>query len=205
MIELLVVMAIIGVLLAISLTAILMAIPRANCLRCASNMRSLAIAFNAYAMDNSGNLPGRIPTGGGDKWPLLLYPYVGNNPYVYIDPADPVAAKIPVQNIVVNSPNNSSYIFNVFNDLGAFANPQITVNMNTISGSSLCILGVQNPGGNNFYLDLQEGDQNTVLKKTAYLGGSNYAFADQSVQFISLANYTDTIWEVNQSYAIPAQ
>jgi prepilin-type N-terminal cleavage/methylation domain-containing protein len=204
LIELLVVVTIIAVLLAIMTDAIItVGIPHANCARCASNMHNLVTAFNSYALDNNGNLPGRIKTGQGDKWPILLYPYV-NSPQVYIDPSDPVAQKIPVNNIVVNSPNNSSYIFNGFNDLGFYQNSSATITLQSIPNpGALCILGVQIPGGSNFYLDLQDGDQNTVLKKTEYFNGSNYAFADMSVRFMPVTQYTDSIWEVNSNYVIP--
>ncbi len=205
LVEILVVITIIGILVALSIGAIALCIPHANCARCASNMHNLAIAFNSFAQDNNGSLPGRTQTGGGDKWPLLLLSYVNNDPSVYIDPSDNVANKIPLKNLLVNSPNNSSYIFNGFNDIGAYSNPSAAVNLATITNpSALCILGVQKPGGNNFYMDLQDGDQNVVLEKTEYFGGSNYAFADQSVQYIKSTAYTDNMWIVNQNYVIPS-
>lgn len=160
----------------------------------------LALAFLSYSYDNNGTLPGRIVT--GDKWPTLLLPYVNNEASVYVDPGDPVATRIPLSQLVSNSPNNSSFIFNGFNDLGADGNPNVQVDISNVPGSTI-LLGQQIPGGDNFYLDVSEGDQVKVLNKTAYFGGSNYAFPDGSVRWLNSTQYNDNMWLVNQAYAIP--
>ena len=116
LIELLVVIGIIAILLGISLAALPSAIRHADSAGCASHMRGLALAFLQYATDNDGALPGRIQT--GDKWPVLLLPYI-SDPKNYVDPGDPIACAVPVQNLASNSANNSSFFFNGFNDLGA--------------------------------------------------------------------------------------
>jgi prepilin-type N-terminal cleavage/methylation domain-containing protein len=201
-VELLVVMAIIALLVAVSFPAYSLAINHAHCSVCASNMHGLGIAFLSYAYDNQGALPQRVVT--GNKWPTLLLPYVGNDPSIYIDPGDPVASKIPLTQVVSNDPNNSSFIFNGFNDLGADGNPHVTVSIfNIPAPSSVLLLGQQVPGGDNFYLDVSEGDQNTVLKKEAYFGGSNYIFADGTLRYMKATEYQDSMWLVNQSYVIP--
>jgi len=140
----------------------------------------------------------------GNKWPTLLLPYIGDDLRIYVDPGDPVASAIPVSQLLSNSVNNSSFIFNGFNDLGAEQNPNLTVNLFDVPAtSSLILLGQQIPGGNNFYMDVNDGDQNNVLQKQAYFGGSNYVFADGSLRFLTLANYSDSMWLVNQGYVIP--
>jgi prepilin-type N-terminal cleavage/methylation domain-containing protein len=202
LIELLVVIGIIALLAAVSLPIYTSAVQHAHCSNCASNMHGLSIAFLSYAYDNQGLLPGRVVT--GNKWPTLLLPYVGNDASIYVDPGDPVATKIPVSQLVSNSPNNSSFIFNGFNDLGALENPNYQVSLFDIpSSGSLILLGQQNPGGDNFYLDVNNGDQNQVLNKTAYFGGSNYVFADGSLRYMSSKVYSDSMWLVNQNYVIP--
>ena len=144
LIELLVVIAVIAVLAALAFPGYRIAIDHAHCSTCASNMHGLSLAFMSYAFDNDGLLPSRVVT--GDKWPTLLMPYVGNNPNIYVDPGDPVARQIPVNQLVSNTANNSSFIFNGFNDLGAHENPNLTVNLYTIiSLSNLILLGQQVP------------------------------------------------------------
>ncbi len=202
LIELLVVIGIIAILSASSFPIYRVAINHAHCSACASNMHGIGIAFLSYAMDHDGLLPGRVQT--GDKWPTLLLPYIGGDPTLYVDPGDPVARRIPQSQLTVNSPNNSSFIFNGFNDQGALGNPNLTVNLLTVPASSqLILLGQQVPGGSNFYLDVNENDQNNVLNKQAYFGGSNYVFADGSLRYMKASDYSDSMWLVNQSYVIP--
>jgi len=202
LVELLVVIAISALLMAASLPVYMTAVDHAHCSVCASNMHGLGIAFLSYACDNQGALPQRVVT--GNKWPTLLLSYIGDDTRIYVDPGDPVATKIPSTQLISNTINNSSFIFNGFNDLGALDDPNVSVNLTSIpSSSSLILLGQQIPGGNNFYLDVNQGDQNNVLKKQAYFGGSNYLFADGSLRYLKSTAYSDSMWLVNQSYVIP--
>jgi len=200
LVEVIVAIGIVALLAAVSLPVYTGVRQHANCSRCVANMHMLALAFLSYSYDNNGLLPGRIQT--GNKWPTLLLPYVNNEPAVYVDPGDPVASSIPLSQLISNDPNNSSFIFNGFNDLGADGNPNIQVDITRVPSSTI-LLGQQNPGGDNFYLDVSEGDQVKVLNKTAYFGGANYAFPDGSVRWLSFSTYNDNMWLVNQSYSIP--
>ena len=201
LVELLVVMGIIAVLAALFFAIGPSAIRHAQCAGCAARMRGLSLAFLQYASDNDGALPGRTLT--TDKWPVLLLPYV-SDPKNYVDPGDPVASAVPTSKLASNSGNASSFFFNGFNDIGAFNNPNITVTLASINNASaLAILGEKVHGSTQYYMDFEEGNQNDVLNKTSYFNGSNYAFADGSVRFISLPNYADQIWLMNQSYSIP--
>jgi prepilin-type N-terminal cleavage/methylation domain-containing protein/prepilin-type processing-associated H-X9-DG protein len=201
LVELLVVIGIIAVLAALSFAIAPSAIRHAQCAGCEARMRGLAIAFIQYAADNDGALPGRTLT--TDKWPVLLLPYV-SDPKNYVDPGDPVASAVASNQLASNGGNASSFFFNGFNDLGAFNNPNITVTLASIgNASNLALLGQKVHGSTQYYMDFEEGNQNDVLNKTAYFNGANYAFADGSVRYISLANYTDQIWLMNQNYAIP--
>ncbi len=214
LVELLVVVAVIGILVAIAFPAYSMALKHANFTGCLSHMRSLGIAFTVYANDNDGQLPGRVTTAGNNKWPLLLQPYV-SDVKTYVDPGDPVASAVPVATLLSNSQNNSSFFFNGFNDLGAYTNQTVTVGLvNMTNMSNLAILGQQKSGSHQFYMDFAEGNQNDILNKTAYYNGANYTFADGSSRFITQAAYNantnggphtdgDSMWLVNQSYTIP--
>ena len=204
LVELLVVITIIAVLVAISFPIYRMALAHANCTGCASHMRTLGLAFVSYANDNNSQLPGRAEGAGVNKWPTLLLDYV-QNPEVYADPGDPVASAIPTTQMVSNTANNSSFFFNGFNDIGAYTNPNITVGMANIAtvGTPVLLLGQKISGNTQFYMDFVEGNQDDILDKTTYFGGSNYAFADGSVQFMRPSQYSDTMWLVNTSYAIP--
>jgi prepilin-type N-terminal cleavage/methylation domain-containing protein/prepilin-type processing-associated H-X9-DG protein len=206
LIELLVVVAIIALLAAIVFSVIPSAIEHANCASCAGHMRGLGIAFMEYAGDNDGQLPGRVTQAGNNKWPVLLLPYV-SDPKMYVDPGDPVAMQVPTNTIASNNGNNSSFFFNGFNDLGFYTNPNLTVHLVDLAGgSNLILLGQKISGSTQYYMDFVEppnGNENDVLNKTAYFGGSNYTFADGSVRYMKAADYNDTMWLVNQNYPIP--
>jgi prepilin-type N-terminal cleavage/methylation domain-containing protein len=204
LIELLVVVAIIAILAAISFPLLRLGLDHAHCVGCASHMRTLGIAFDSYANDNDAQLPGRVEGTGLNKWPMLLLPYV-TGPAEFVDPGDPVATKVPLDQMVSNTANNSSFFFNGFNDLGAYSNPGVTVGMANItaSGSPLLLLGEKVTGSTQYYMDFVEGNEDDILNKTSYFGGSNYAFSDGSVVFMRPAQYSDTMWLVDKSYAIP--
>ncbi len=206
LVELLVVVGIIAILIAISFPLTRTAFAHANCAGCASHMRTLGGAFVLYANDNNGQLPGRIAGGSQDKWPNLLLPYVGNNIKAYVDPGDPTVNAIPSTDLISNSSNNSSFFFNGFNDIGAYTNPNIAVGLANLSNSSTVILlGQKVKGAGDFYMDFVEDNEDQVLNKTAYFGGSNYAFADGSVQYLKPADYSDTMWLVNKNYTVPGK
>ncbi len=202
LVELLVVIGVVALLAALAVPTYDSAVAHAHASACASNMHGLGIAFLSYAYDNQGLVPGRVTT--GPRWPSLLLPYVGNDARIFVDPGDKVAMAVPLTQIVSDTVNNSSFIFNGFNDLGAHADPDYQVSLfNVPSSASLILLGEQIPGGNNFYLDVNDGDQNNVLNKTAYFGGSNYVFADGSMRHLKASEYNDNMWLVNQAYVIP--
>jgi prepilin-type N-terminal cleavage/methylation domain-containing protein/prepilin-type processing-associated H-X9-DG protein len=203
LVELLVTICIITILAVLSIPAYNMAILHANCVGCCSRMRTLGTAFALYATDNNEQLPGRIEGDGNNKWPTLLEPYVPDVK-TYVDPGDPVASQVPSTNLVSNSANNSSFFFNGFNDLGGYTNPSVTVNLTTLTdAANLILIGQKVHGNTQFYMDFVEGNQDDILNKTAYFGGSNYAFADGSARFLYLSQYNDNMWLVNQSYVIP--
>jgi prepilin-type N-terminal cleavage/methylation domain-containing protein/prepilin-type processing-associated H-X9-DG protein len=206
LVELLVVVAIIAILAAVFFAAWPAAIQHANCAGCAIHMRSLGVGFMDYAADNDTQLPGRVTGNTTDKWPVLLLPYV-QDPKAYADPGDPVAMQVPVQELVSNTSNNSSFFFNGFNDLGFYTNSHATVRLaNLTTGSNLILLGQKIHGSTQYYMDFVEppsGNENDILNQTAYFGGSNYVFADGSVRFMLQSQYSDSMWLVNQNYSIP--
>jgi prepilin-type N-terminal cleavage/methylation domain-containing protein len=202
LVELLVVIGIIALLAGISVPVYSSILQHAHCTACGVRMRNLGIAFSLYATDNNGQLPGRVE-GTADKWPVLLLPYV-TDPKAYVDPNDPVAKSVAPSDLVSNTANNSSFFFNGFNDLGFYNNPTGTVHLvNLANPPNLILLGQKIHGSTQYYMDFVEGNENDILNKTAYFGGSNYTFADGSMQFLLLSAYNDKMWLVNQNYQIP--
>lgn len=200
LIELLVVVAIIGILVTLLAVTAPAVLERGRQSASLNNMRQVGTAFQLYANDNDMRLPNRVQT--GDRWPKLLQPYL-HELKVYADPADPTNFILKKTDPLSNAPNNTSYMMNGFNDVGAFTDETVTVRLNALDKPSNTILLAPERGHGNFYMDFDEGNQNDVLKKDAYNGGSNYLFADGSVQFIKKVDYDDKLWLVHKDSAIP--
>ncbi len=166
-----------------------------------NNLRGLGAALFAFAGDNDGKIPGRVAS--TDKWPKLLLPYVGENPRIYGEPDDMKCFLRTGKNPLEKSRNNTSYILNGFNDIGAFENESLEIRLLNIQKPSETILMACQSGTGNFYMDFREGNQNSVLNLRAYGTGSNYLFADGSARFISARDYDDRLWLVDKSAEIP--
>lgn len=107
--ELLVVLAILGLLAAIVLPAMKQTEVSAKQAACASNMRQLGMALLAYASDHQNRLPQTTHTSEGveDAWIALLSDYLDNVDRVRVSPAEPAQRK---QDIIRR--RGTSYILN---------------------------------------------------------------------------------------------
>lgn len=119
LLELLAVVAGIGLLAAMSAPALQRGLLQAKRARCASNLRQLGLAIHAYAHDHEGRLPPTTHSTGGrveSAWIHLLRPYLGHARDVLICPADPRAkqrraagASSYVLNNIVFDPQRSPF------------------------------------------------------------------------------------------------
>jgi prepilin-type N-terminal cleavage/methylation domain-containing protein/prepilin-type processing-associated H-X9-DG protein len=200
LIELLVVVAIIGILATLLMVAGPGVLERGRQTASLNNMRQVGMGFQLYANDNDMRLPNRVQT--GDRWPKLLQPYL-HELKVYADPSDSTNFLIKKTDPLSNGPNNTSYMMNGFNDVGAFSDENINVRLNALDKPSDTALLGPEKGHAHFYMDFDEGNQNDVLKKDAFNGGSNYLFADGSVKFVKKTDYDDRMWLVHKDSPIP--
>ena len=228
LIELLVVIVIIGVLTGISLPIYNSVMVKARQTTTLSNMKQVGAALLLYAGDNNSSLPPRTAPGGSTNlWPALLQPYVQNlavynSPIPgYVGTANQVTD--PVQ-IISNVHNNTDYIYNGWNEFGAYTNPAISVRLAMIpTPAQTILLGIQYPGSHQYYMDQQEGNQNDIVDKTAWASGSTaagaiptvgssiYVFCDGSSRMLQNSTsdptkappsgnyYTDWLWLANKS------
>ena len=192
--ELLVVVAIIGILAALVIASFPRFIQRGQMAQSLSNLRQIGVAFQLYANDNDFSLPGRIDE--GNKWPALLVNYLGDDPKVYADPADDRNYLAEKNDPIANNRNNTSYIMNGYNDLGAYDDPSVTIKANVVEQPSKTILAAAQKHSGNFYMDFVEKNEEKVLNKRLYGDGSTYLFVDGSSRFIKEADYENDLWLV---------
>ncbi len=202
LIELLVVITIVGILVAIALPIIGRVQQKGYETKTLSNMRQMGVALMTYANDNSYQLPGRDPT--GDKWTVVLRPYV-QDLNVYGSPIPDVKGvsyKVTDPTLYVSpNVNYSSYIYNGGNEAAqaGATNPTVTFPRLNVIGqpSQTILLGVPLPQKNNWYMDFNNGDNDTVLNLKAFPDGTPYVFADGSARTLTAMTAT----QVGQSSA----
>ncbi len=187
LIEVLVVIAIIAILAGLLFPAFASLHANANQVAALSNVRQIGAAALLYANEHEMELPGRIQQ--GDKWPTLLAAYL-KDIRVYAAPGDPQNYLSRSVDPLSNSPNNTSYIMNGYNDLGALDQPSVSIRMNSLAAPNETILfGTPKSGSSHFYMDFKDGDNSSVLNLKLYKNGSNYVMADGSARFISEGEY----------------
>jgi prepilin-type N-terminal cleavage/methylation domain-containing protein len=172
-----------------------------------SNMRQIGVGFYCYAGENDARLPRRVTdTNTSDKWPKLLAEYlddirvyaaVGDRSNYIFQKTDPLS----------DARNNTSYIMNGYNDLGAFTNEAVEIRLTRLERpASVILLGTPKSGSTHFYMDMLEGPNGNhldVLNLELYSGGSCYLFADGSARFIKKVDYDPHLWLVDTNFPIP--
>jgi prepilin-type N-terminal cleavage/methylation domain-containing protein/prepilin-type processing-associated H-X9-DG protein len=167
-----------------------------------NNLRQIGLGVSSYASENDGSLPARIRD--GDKWPVSLAGYLGNNPKLYADPAGTNTYLTRREDPITNLKNYTSFVFNGFNDLGTFNNQNIAPRAAAIGQPSQTILmTIQDYHPDNFYMDFDAMEHLSMLAPSRYHGGSYYLFADGSVRFLGAAEYDHRLWLINKDFPIP--
>ena len=227
LIELLVVIVIISILVGITLPVYNQFTIKSQQVQTLSNLRQVGAAFMLYAGDNNNSLPPRVSDTTKDHWPALLKQYV-QNLAVYNSPipgyvGTAYQVKDPVQ-VISNVQNNTDYIYNGWNEFGAYTNSQISVRLVQIpTPVQTILLGIQYPGSHQYYMDQKEGNQNNIVDKTAWapgttaagaistIGSSVYVFCDGSARMLKNSTsdptkappsgdyYTDWLWLADKS------
>ncbi len=196
LIELLVVIGIIAILASLLVASLPGFTQRGRMAQSLNNLRQIGIAFQAYSNDNDFFLPSRVET--GDKWPRLLNPYLGDaeKNKIYADPADEGNFVAKNSDPLSNQRNNTSYIMNGYNDLGALDDETVKIKSVSLDQPSKTLLAAAQRNSGHFYMDAQDGDSDRVLNKTMYGKGSTYLFADGSSRFLAEEDYDEDMWNV---------
>jgi prepilin-type processing-associated H-X9-DG protein len=152
-------------------------------------------------------LPHRVTnTNESHKWPRLISEYL-DNPKVYATVGDTNNYIFRNLDPLSDAANNTSYIMNGYNDLGALTNSTIEVRINQVDKpAGLILLGTPNSGSKQFYMDMLEGkhgNHQDVLNLKLYGNGSDYLFADGSAKFMTTNEYRPEMWLVNKDFQVP--
>jgi prepilin-type N-terminal cleavage/methylation domain-containing protein/prepilin-type processing-associated H-X9-DG protein len=109
LVELLVVIAVIGVLVGLLLPAVQAAREAARCASCLNNLRQIGLATHMFADSNHGRFPQNVHAGTGKSWVYTLSPYVENVEEIRICPDDPKG-----RDLLLNGAKGTSYMINEF-------------------------------------------------------------------------------------------
>jgi prepilin-type N-terminal cleavage/methylation domain-containing protein len=200
-IELLVVLAIIGILAALLLPALGRTKESGRRTSCINNLRQLAVASHLYSNDHDGFLPPRTLT---DQWPeQLLSGY--QNLSVLICPTE--APTGPPGDPAHADDAPRSYIMNLFTDywlqklseadFKRFFKGTYTLSIDESilePASEIIVFGEKKSGRSEFLVDLNNHTVSSVTEVTAQnrhsqdpgspkSGGSNHAYVDGSVRY----------------------
>ncbi|MGC1479774.1 MAG: prepilin-type N-terminal cleavage/methylation domain-containing protein, partial [Chthoniobacterales bacterium] len=192
LVELLVTIGIIAILAALVIAALPGFVQRGKMAESLNNLRQIGVGFQLYANDHDFSLPGRVTD--GRKWPSLIVEYLGNDPKVYADPADKNNYVAQNSDPLSDETNNTSYIMNGYNDVGAYDDPSVTIKANVVDQPSQTILAAAQSHSGNFYMDFVENNEDKVLNKRLYGDGSTYLFVDGSSRFIKEDDYDNYLW-----------
>jgi prepilin-type N-terminal cleavage/methylation domain-containing protein/prepilin-type processing-associated H-X9-DG protein len=109
LVELLVVIAVIGVLVGLLLPAVQAARAAARTTSCINNMRQIGLATHMFADSNHGRFPQNVHAGTGKSWVYTLAPYVESVEAIRICPDDPKG-----RDLLRNGAKGTSYVINEF-------------------------------------------------------------------------------------------
>lgn len=109
LVELLVVIAVIGVLVGLLLPAVQAARAAARTTSCINNMRQIGLATHMFADSNHGRFPQNVHAGTGKSWVYTLTPYVESVEAIRICPDDPKG-----RDLLKNGAKGTSYVINEF-------------------------------------------------------------------------------------------
>ena len=197
LIELLVVIAIIGTLAGLLLPALGKAKQMALRAQCIDHERQLFLAARMFADDHDGWLPARA-LGGDDRWPAAFRSYVGRNTAIYYCPSSKDVAE-QTADPYSNTHNNTAYINNGFNDIIPYNTPNSVLMDNLPHPSETILFGEELDGNAEFYMDLVENNQNTILDYTRHNNGACYTFADGHGEWVANPRtVAENMWLVNK-------
>ena len=114
---------------------------------------------------------------------------------------------MPLATVISNVTNNTAFIYNGFDELGADNQPPTVVRLGTMDHPAETVLLSQKvPQASSFFVDIlfhPIDDLLQLLNPTAFNGGSHYLFADGSVRFVAVTDYSNSLWLIDKTITLP--
>lgn len=215
LVEMLVVLAIIGILAAMLMPSLARAKAKAHQIKCLSNLRQVGLGLNLYAGDYNGEFPARrIPP---NAWPHKLKPY-------YVDwslitcPTD----KFGIAGALADETNpNRSFLINGFNDYfmlrldgedyaryQRWQWPHGMKENGILKPSETVMFGEKRTGSPHVHMDLDQGRQGNDYEEIEYrrhTRGSDFVFGDNSVRLLRREQvlFPENLWAVTDEFRYP--
>jgi prepilin-type N-terminal cleavage/methylation domain-containing protein/prepilin-type processing-associated H-X9-DG protein len=193
LVELLVVVAIIGALIALLLPAVQQARATARRASCSSSMRQIGLATQMFANDHAGRFPQTIHAGPGESWVYTLSPYVENVEEIRICAEDPKG-----RDWLRNGAKGTSYMINEY---VSFELTESVLNLHKMKQTSKTIIVFEGADGRDVDAEHVHASSwytkgyitgNVVwphmlqeIQPNRHFGTANYLFADGHVETIA--------------------
>jgi prepilin-type N-terminal cleavage/methylation domain-containing protein/prepilin-type processing-associated H-X9-DG protein len=202
LVELLIVIAIIGVLIALLLPAVQAARAAMRRAHCANNMRQLGLALNNYTNSNHGRFPLNADYGVAKSWVNTMAPYFENQKSALICQNDEKAAERVAAGSTCYVMNNYICAYDPPNDTTP-ADPKFVFKIQQVASSSKTIVMFEGAEARLFLPTLEHAEANlwfsptriatgrvlTEIKKFVqidrHFNSSNYLYLDGHVDNIS--------------------
>jgi prepilin-type N-terminal cleavage/methylation domain-containing protein len=215
LVEMLVVIAIIGILAAMLMPSLARAKAKAHQIKCLSNLRQVGLGLNLYAGDYGGEFPSRrIPP---NAWPHKLKPYYVNWSLITC-PTD----KFGLAGALADETNpNRSFLINGFNDYFMarlegedyamyqhWEWPHGMKENGILKPSETVMFGEKRTGSFHVHMDLDQGRQGNDYEEIEYrrhTSRSDFVFGDNSVRLLRREQvlFPENLWAVTDEFRHP--
>ena len=201
--ELLALLGVLALLSAVGLPALARSRQPAHRSTCANNLRQLGQALLMFSAENNNLFP---PRSSSTRWPVRLFEHYGDTNVLRCPADGPHPLTFGGPYAADNAPR--SYIFNGFSDYfrgfptNGSAVPERAIKL----PAQTIVFGEKDTRSGHFWFDSQIFDDITELEQGRHFastqnrtdGGSNYTFADGSVQFLKYGRslYPTNLWAV---------
>jgi prepilin-type N-terminal cleavage/methylation domain-containing protein len=221
LIEMLVVVAIIGILAALLLPALANAKSKANSIKCLSNTKQLGLSLTMYASDHNDSFPARREH--PESWMTMLLPYYRapeilkcpSDTFPWIPGLDATNKLLIQRSYVINAFNDWFKVRLSTNDFAKYMDHVWPLGMKESAipqPSETIVFGEKKKGSPHVHMDICQGNNGNDVDEVNQnqhkyggglkSGGSDFAFADGSSRFLKYGQSVSPVdlWAVEDQW-----